>query len=69
MKYDEKDNQELVLLIKKAVQGSSKAKFEIILMFENLINKKSRINGNYSQECRDYIEDKLFDAIEKFKKI
>ena len=68
MKFNEKSNEELVMLIEKAVQGSSKEKFEIILLFENLINKKSRINGAFSQECKDYIEDKLFDSIEKFKK-
>lgn len=62
-------NKELAEIIKKAVNGNKKAKFEIILIFENLIKKESRINGRYSEECRDFIEDKIFDEIEKFKKI
>lgn len=62
-------NKELAGIIRKAVKGDTKSKFEIILIFENLIKKESRINGKYSEDCRDFIEDKLFDEIEKFKKI
>ena len=62
-------NKELAEIIKGAVNGNKKAKFEIILIFQNLIKKESKINGKYSDECRAFIEDKLFDEIENFKKI
>lgn len=63
------DNHELAEIIRKAVQGNKREKFEIILIFQNLIKKEAMINGKYSEECREYIEDKLFKSIEKFKKI
>lgn len=62
-------NEEFVKIIRKAVAGNTKEKFEIIMIFENLIKKESLINGKYSEDCRNYVEDKLFNAIEKFKKI
>ena len=46
-----------------------KAKFEILIIFEPLINSESYIKGVFSQECKDYIEDKVFEYIEKFKTI
>ena len=69
MDFSNISNAEFVRIIEKAVHGNSKEKFKIILMFENLITKKAHINGIFSQECKDYIEDKLFYEIEKFKKI
>lgn len=62
-------NKELVKIIRKAVKGDKKSKFEIILIFENLIKKEARINGQFSDECRAFIENKIFDEIEKFRKI
>ena len=62
-------NKELAEIIRKAVSGNKKSKFEIILIFENLIRKEAKINGKYSEDCREFIEDKLFNEIEKFKKI
>lgn len=62
-------NRELVKIIRKAVNGDKKSKFEIIVIFQNLIKKEARINGKYSDECRAFIEDKIFDEIEKFRKI
>ena len=62
------DNHELTEIIRKAVQGNKREKFEIILIFQNLIKKEAMINGKYSEECRAYIEDKLFKSIENFKK-
>ena len=56
-------------VIEKAVNGDVKAKFEILIIFEPLINSESYIKGNFSQECKDYIEDKVFEYIEKFKTI
>ena len=44
-----------------------KAKFEIILEFDELISKKFKKLDKYSEECRDYIEDRILKAIENFK--
>lgn len=63
------NNRELVELIKKAKQGDMKSTFEIILKFENEINKYSQISGEFNQECKDYIIDDLIKNIRKFKKI
>lgn len=63
----EMNNKELYEVIKKAVNGDMKAKFEIILMFQELIEKESYINGKYSEECKDYIEDRILKDIENFK--
>lgn len=62
-------NKELAEIIRKAVNGNKKYKFEIILIFGNLIRKEAKINGKYSEDCREFIEDKLFKEIEKFRKI
>ena len=68
MKID-RSNRELFEVIDKAVDGDVKAKFEILIIFEPLINSESYIKGIFSQECKDYIEDKVFEYIEKFKTI
>ena len=60
-------NKELYEVIKKAVNGNMKAKFEIIIMFQELIEKESYVNGQYSEECKEYIEDKIIKDIENFK--
>lgn len=65
----ELSNRELFEIIEKAVNGDTKSKFEILILFDPLIRSKSYIKGNFSQECKDYIEDKVFDSIEKFKAI
>lgn len=65
----EVNNNELFEIIEKAVNGDTKAKFEILILFEPLINSESYIRGKFNQECKDYIEDKLFESIEKFKAI
>ncbi|HBC85115.1 MAG TPA: hypothetical protein DCZ30_06980 [Clostridiales bacterium] len=62
-------NREFVKIIRNAVKGDKKSKFEIILIFENLIKTEARINGEFCDECRAFIEDKIFDEIEKFRKI
>ncbi len=46
-----------------------KSTFEIVLMFEKYIDKHCYIKGEFSQECKDYIIDKLLTEIRKFKKI
>lgn len=66
MKID-MSNKELYEVIKKAVNGNMKAKFEIILEFDELITRNSNKLGKYSEECRDYIEDRILKAIENFK--
>ena len=65
----EMSNRKLFEVIEKAVDGDVKAKFEILIIFEPLINSESYIKGIFSQECKDYIEDKVFEYIEKFKTI
>ena len=65
----EMNNKELFEIIEKAVNGDIKAKFDIIIIFESLIKSKAYIKGNFNQECKDYIEDKVFEYIERFKKI
>ncbi len=66
MTEEDKKLYELLLLAKK---GNTKATFEIILMFEKYIDKHCYINGCFNQECKDYIIDKLYIEIKKFKKI
>ena len=63
----EMSNRELFEVIEKAVDGDVKAKFEILIIFEPIINSESYIKGIFSQECKYYIEDKVFEYIEKFK--
>lgn len=66
MPEEDKKLFELLLLAKK---GNTKATFEIILMFEKYIDKHCYINGCFNQECKDYVIDKLYIEIKKFKKI
>lgn len=63
------NNKELVMNVKKAVDGSLEATFKLILEFENVINQECRINGKFNQDCKDYIVDKLILKIKKFKKL
>lgn len=65
----EMSNKELFEVIKRAVNGDIKSKFEILILFDPLINSESYIKGNFSQECKDYIEDRVFESIGKFKAI
>lgn len=65
MSYEDMRLYELIQLAKK---GNTKAIFEIILMFENYIDKNSYINGCFNQECKDYVIDRLLIEIKKFKK-
>ena len=64
----EMSNRELFEVIEKAVNGDVKAKFEILIIFEPLINSESYIKGIFSQECKDYVIDRLLIEIKKFKK-
>lgn len=59
-------NRELFKVIEKAVKGDLKAKFTIILEFQELINKESSKLGKYSEECRDYIEEQIIKKVEQF---
>lgn len=63
------ENRKLVDLIIKAKENDISATFNIIVEFEDLINKESMVNGIFNQECKDYIIDKLLKQIKKFKKI
>lgn len=67
-KYD-LSNKELANYIRLAVEGNEKATIEIIAHFQNLINNKAKINGKFSAECKDYIEDRIFKQIKNFRKI
>ena len=61
------DNKLLYYLIKQAKKGNTRATFELILRFEPLINKYSKINGEFNQDCKDYIIEKLLKNIKKFE--
>lgn len=58
----------LYKLINDALEGNTAATFELILHFEPLINKYSKIDGRFDQECKDYIIDRLFKKINNFRK-
>lgn len=63
------NNKELVMNIRKAVNGNLEATFKLILKFENVINNECKINGKFNQDCKDYIVDNLILKIKKFKKL
>lgn len=65
----ERNNKELFEIIEKAVNGDVKSKFEILILFDPLIKSESYIKGKFNQDCKDYIEDNLFESIEKFRTI
>lgn len=62
-------NRELFEIIEKAVNGNVKSKFEILILFDPLIKNQSYIRGKFNQDCKEYIEDRLFESIEKFRTI
>lgn len=62
------DNKKIFELIKKSKENDMKAVFELIMTFEDLINKESLVNGRLNQECKDYIIDNLLKQIKNFKK-
>lgn len=62
-------DKELVRKIILAKKGDMKATFEIILAFENLINRECKIKGKFNEDCKDYIIDHLIKNIKNFKKI
>lgn len=65
----EMSNRELFEIIEKAVNGNVKSKFEILILFDPLIKNQSYIRGKFNQDCKEYIEDRLFESIEKFRTI
>ena len=62
-------DKEFITILEKAVNGDIENIYKIIKIFEGTIINNSIINGRYNQECRDYIEDKIIEQIQKFKKI
>ena len=62
------DNKKIFELIKKSKENDMKAVFELIMTFEDLINKEYLVNGRFNQECKDYIIDNLLKQIKNFKK-
>lgn len=62
------DNKKIFELIKKSKENDMKAVFELIMIFEDLINKESLVNGRFNQECKDYVIDNLLKQIKNFKK-
>lgn len=60
---------ELVMNVRKAVDGNLEATFKLILEFESVINQECKIDGKFNQDSKDYIVDKLILKIKKFKKI
>ena len=65
----ETSNKELFEIIERAVNGDIKSKFEILIIFDPLIKNQSYIRGKFNQDCKEYIEDRLFESIEKFRTI
>lgn len=63
------NNKELVMNIRKAVNGNLESTFKLILEFESVINNECKINGRFNQDCKDYIVDNLIMKIKKFKKL
>ena len=61
-------NEEFVEVIRKAVRGDGQAIWEIIQQYEGVIVNNSIIDGELNEECRTYIEEKIFKNISKFKK-
>ena len=60
-------NDEFVLLLHKATENDNEAIYEIILMYKNLIRKKSYVNGRYDEDCEAEIVERVCKAIKKFK--
>lgn len=63
------NNKELVMNVRKAVNGNLEATFKLILEFESVINNECKINGKFNQDCKDCIVDNLILKIKKFKKL
>ena len=63
------NNKELVMNVRKAVNGNLEATFKLILEFESVIDNECKINGRFNQDCKDYIVDNLILKIKKFKKL
>lgn len=55
----EMSNKELYEVIKKAVNGNMKAKFEIIIMFQELIEKNLILMGNIAKNVKNTLKIKL----------
>ena len=54
-------------LIIKATSGNLEDVFKLIKQYERLIKKYSYIYGIYDEELNDYLKDKIFANISKFK--
>lgn len=67
MKMICKEDIELFNLIELAKAGDKKAKWMIVWKFTDLIKKVSTINGKLSVECQDYVENAIFNSIQKFE--
>lgn len=62
-----KEDVELFELILLADSGDEKNKWKLVWKFNDLIVKKAKINGRFNEECQEYIENALFNSIDKFK--
>lgn len=62
------NNEEIVLNIRKAMDGNLEATFNLILQYENLIDEECVVGDDFSQECKDYVIDHLITGIKNFKK-
>ncbi len=54
-------------LIVKSKEGDSEALLKLIKQYKILINKFSYINGIYDEDLNQYLKDKIFSSIKKFK--
>lgn len=66
---NEINNKDFVKILAKAIRGDQQSIYQIIEIYEPLINKNARINGVFNQECKDYIVDKIIKNIKIFKKL
>ena len=61
------NDDEFVLLLRKATENDKSAIYETIQMYEGLIIKNSFVNGRFDEDCMAYIESNVIVAIKNFK--
>lgn len=58
--------EEIELLIELAQTGNRDAEAELIIRYQPLINKYSRINGYVDEDCRQHLIIEFILAIRRF---
>ena len=57
------NKKDVVLNIRKAVDGDLESTFNLILKYEKLIDEECQFAGKYKEECKDYVLDGLLRKI------